>query len=217
MAKRLVAYFSASGTTKKTAELVAKAAGADLYEIKPETPYTREDLNWMDKKSRSSGFGNTVKELQPSAPGAQIIEGKLLNRAGRNALGTFAPEFAHFNDDVLFGENWNQQDIDVKTRSIITVVALMSQGITDSSLKFHLQYLTSRKRYGRRQKEICRMRMMRCARMQSQWYSRSELPTMHLHSILSGTSIMPRAVVDRSSSAWPDADIIRRKARRLLR
>ena len=53
-------------------------------------------------------------------------------------LGEFAPEFAHFNDDVLFGENWNNQDIDVKTRSIITVVALMAQGITDSSLKFHL-------------------------------------------------------------------------------
>ena len=53
--------------------------------------------------------------------------------AGRNALGEFAPEFAHFNDDVLFGENWNNQDIDVKTRSIITVVALMASGITDSS------------------------------------------------------------------------------------
>ena len=53
-------------------------------------------------------------------------------------LGEFAPQFAHFNDDVLFGENWNNQDIDVKTRSIITVVALMAQGITDSSLKFHL-------------------------------------------------------------------------------
>lgn len=38
-----------------------------------------------------------------------------------------------FNDDVLFGENWNNQDIDVKTRSIITVVALMASGITDSS------------------------------------------------------------------------------------
>ena len=54
MAKRLVAYFSASGVTKKTAEQVAKAAGADLYEIKPKTPYTKADLNWMDKKSRSS-------------------------------------------------------------------------------------------------------------------------------------------------------------------
>ena len=65
--------------------------------------------------------------------------GKIVQTAGRNALGEFAPEFAHFNDDVLFGENWNNQDIDVKTRSIITVVALMASGITDSSLKFHLE------------------------------------------------------------------------------
>ena len=51
---------------------------------------------------------------------------KIVQTAGKNALGEFAPEFAHFNDDVLFGENWNNQDIDVKTRSIITVVALMA-------------------------------------------------------------------------------------------
>lgn len=59
--------------------------------------------------------------------------------AGRDQLGKFAPDFAHFNDDILFGENWNNTDIDVKTRCIITVVALMSQGITDSSLVYHLQ------------------------------------------------------------------------------
>lgn len=64
---------------------------------------------------------------------------KIVQTAGRDALGAFAPEFAHFNDDVLFGENWNNEDIDLKTRSIITVVALMSSGITDSSLIFHLQ------------------------------------------------------------------------------
>ena len=63
----------------------------------------------------------------------------IVQTAGRNALGEFAPEFAHFNDDVLFGENWNNQDIDVKTRCIITVVALMASGITDSSLVYHLQ------------------------------------------------------------------------------
>lgn len=142
MAKKLVAYFSASGTTKKTAELLAEAAGADLYEITPKVAYTKTDLNWMDKKSRSSvemndkkfrpeiedkdaniaeydeiilgfpiwwyvaptivntflekfdfsgkkvvlfatsggsGFGNTVKELQPSAPNTEIVEGKILN------------------------------------------------------------------------------------------------------------------------------------------
>ena len=76
---------------------------------------------------------------------------KITQIAGRNALGTFAPEFAHFNDDVLFGENWNNEDIDLKTRSIITVVALMAQGITDSSLKFHLQ---NAKDHGVTQKEI---------------------------------------------------------------
>lgn len=64
---------------------------------------------------------------------------KIVQTAGRDNLGNFAPEFAHFNDDVLFGENWNNKDIDLKTRSIITVVALMSQGITDNSLKYHLQ------------------------------------------------------------------------------
>ncbi len=58
--------------------------------------------------------------------------------AGRDALGKFAPEFAHFNDDVLFGENWNIPDIDLKTRSLITAVAFMAQGITDSSLSYHI-------------------------------------------------------------------------------
>ncbi len=63
---------------------------------------------------------------------------KITQTAGRDSLGKFAPDFAHFNDDILFGENWNNTDIDVKTRCIITVVSLMSQGITDSSLKYHL-------------------------------------------------------------------------------
>ena len=63
---------------------------------------------------------------------------KIVQTAGRQALGDFAPEFAHFNDDVLFGENWNNEDIDLKTRSLITVVALMAQGLTDNSLKFYI-------------------------------------------------------------------------------
>lgn len=54
MSKKLVAYFSASGTTKKAAEHLAKAAGADLFEIKPAVPYSRADLDWTNKKSRSS-------------------------------------------------------------------------------------------------------------------------------------------------------------------
>lgn len=144
MAKTLVAYFSASGVTKKAAEKLASAAKSDIYEIRSAVPYTKADLNWMDKKSRSSvemgdksfrpeivkndlelaqydtvllgfpiwwyvaptiintflesydftgkkivlfatsggsGFGNTANELKASAPGAEIAEGKLLNRA----------------------------------------------------------------------------------------------------------------------------------------
>jgi 4-carboxymuconolactone decarboxylase len=76
---------------------------------------------------------------------------KITQTAGRKALGTFAPEFAHFNDDVLFGENWNNPDLDLKTRSLITVVALMAQGITDSSLKYHIQ---NAKDHGVTQKEM---------------------------------------------------------------
>ena len=142
MSKKLVAFFSASGTTKKVAQMIADAGNYDLYEITPKVAYTKADLNWMDKKSRSSvemndkkfrpeiedkdaniaeydeiilgfpiwwyvaptivntflekfdfsgkkvvlfatsggsGFGNTVKELQPSAPNTEIVEGKILN------------------------------------------------------------------------------------------------------------------------------------------
>lgn len=76
---------------------------------------------------------------------------RVVQTAGRNALGEFAPEFAHYNDDVLFGENWNNGDIDLKIRSMITVVALMASGITDSSLKYHLE---NAKQHGVTQKEI---------------------------------------------------------------
>ena len=142
MSKKLVAFFSASGKTAKVAEKLAVAIGADIYEIKPKIRYTRADLNWMNKKSRSSvemndksfrpeiitgdldvsaydtvylgfpiwwyvaptvintflevydftgkkivlfatsgssDFGNTAAELQPSAPGADISEAKVLS------------------------------------------------------------------------------------------------------------------------------------------
>ena len=59
--------------------------------------------------------------------------------AGHDALGEFAPKFAQLNDDVLFGEVWSREDkLSRRDRSLITVTALMSMGITDSSLKFHL-------------------------------------------------------------------------------
>ena len=59
--------------------------------------------------------------------------------AGHDALGEFAPEFAHLNDDVLFGEVWSREDkLPLKLRSIVTVSALIGKGTTDSSLKYHL-------------------------------------------------------------------------------
>lgn len=60
--KSLVVYFSCSGVTKKTAELLSDVTGADLFEIRPEVPYTKADLDWMDKKSRS-----TVEMNDPSS------------------------------------------------------------------------------------------------------------------------------------------------------
>ena len=54
MSKKLVAYFSASGITAKVADMLADTVGADIHEIQPKVPYTKADLNWMDKNSRSS-------------------------------------------------------------------------------------------------------------------------------------------------------------------
>ena len=65
---------------------------------------------------------------------------KIRQTAGREQLGEFAPEFAHLNDDILFGEVWSRNDLlSLRDRSIVTVVALMSQGLTDSSFKYHLE------------------------------------------------------------------------------
>ena len=63
---------------------------------------------------------------------------KIKQTAGRDALGAFAPKFAELNDDVLFGEVWSREELPLKTRSIITVSALVSKGMLDSSFKYHL-------------------------------------------------------------------------------
>ena len=82
---------------------------------------------------------NACLAVQVSKINKGVNMKKITQTAGRTQLGDFAPEFAHYNDDILFGENWNNQDIDLKTRSIITVVSLMSMGIVDNSLVYHLQ------------------------------------------------------------------------------
>ena len=76
---------------------------------------------------------------------------KIVQTAGRDALGIFAPEFAHYNDDILFGENWNNQDIDVKTRCMLTVTAIMAQGLVGDALKHHIM---NAKNNGVTQKEM---------------------------------------------------------------
>ena len=71
MSKKLVAYFSASGVTAKVAQMLADAVGGDIHEIRPKTPYTKADLNCMDKKSRSSTEMNN-KTIRPEIAESNI-------------------------------------------------------------------------------------------------------------------------------------------------
>ncbi len=65
---------------------------------------------------------------------------KVVQTAGRDALGTFAPDFARYNDDILFGEVWSRNDkLSLHDRSIVTVSGLIGSGVIDSSLKYHIQ------------------------------------------------------------------------------
>ena len=73
-------------------------------------------------------------------PSSIMAQKKIIQTAGHDQLGEFAPEFARVNDDILFGEVWSRNDLlSLRDRSLITVTALISQGITDSSLTHHLQ------------------------------------------------------------------------------
>ena len=69
-----------------------------------------------------------------------MAQEKIKQTAGRDQLGDFAPKFAELNDDVLFGEIWSRTDkLSLRDRSLVTITSLISQGITDNSLTFHLQ------------------------------------------------------------------------------
>lgn len=69
-----------------------------------------------------------------------MAQKKIVQTAGREQLGEFAPEFARLNDDILFGEVWSRNDLlSLRDRSLVTITSLISQGITDNSLLFHLQ------------------------------------------------------------------------------
>lgn len=76
---------------------------------------------------------------QQNENGTQKKAVKVVQTAGRDQLGEFAPDFARYNDDVLFGEVWSKNDVlSLHDRSIVTVSALVAQGLTDSSLKYHI-------------------------------------------------------------------------------
>ena len=69
-----------------------------------------------------------------------MAQQKIVQTAGRDQLGEFAPEFARLNDDILFGEVWSRNDLlSLRDRSLVTITSLISQGITDTSLTYHLQ------------------------------------------------------------------------------
>ena len=82
MRKTLVAYFSASGVTAGVAKKLAEICGGDLYEIKPEVPYTSADLNWMDKKSRSTLEMNAKTSRPAMAGSVKWLSGRLLPADG---------------------------------------------------------------------------------------------------------------------------------------
>lgn len=93
-----------------------------------------------------------------------MAQEKIKQTAGRDQLGDFAPKFAELNDDVLFGEIWSRTDkLSLRDRSLVTITSLISQGITDNSLTFHLQSAKnngiSRRRYRNHHtyRFLCRM------------------------------------------------------------
>ena len=85
----------------------------------------------------STVFSITVQAQEMNQPRKAV---KVVQTAGRNALGDFAPDFARYNDDILFGEVWSKNDVlPLRERSIVTVSALISSGVIDSSLKYHIE------------------------------------------------------------------------------
>lgn len=77
-----------------------------------------------------------------------MAQKKIKQTAGRDQLGTFAPKFAELNDDILFGEVWSRtEQLSLRDRSLVTITSLISQGITDSSLTFHLQSAKKQRYY----------------------------------------------------------------------
>ena len=85
----------------------------------------------------ASGIGLRTGEVLAMEQKKEPV--KVVQTAGRDQLGTFAPDFARYNDDILFGEVWSANDkLSLHDRSLVTVTALIAQGLTDSSLQYHM-------------------------------------------------------------------------------
>ena len=83
---------------------------------------------------------NMMPVMAANQEGEKVMAKKIVQTAGRDVLGEFAPDFARYNDDILFGEVWSRNDIlSLHDRSLITISALVASGIIDSSLKYHIQ------------------------------------------------------------------------------
>lgn len=84
--------------------------------------------------------GTSMVDMEVAEMAGEKKAVKVVQTAGRDALGDFAPDFARYNDDILFGEVWSKNDVlSLHDRSIVTVSALIASGVTDSSLKYHIQ------------------------------------------------------------------------------
>lgn len=87
-----------------------------------------------------AGSVMTGEAAEMAEQGTKKEAQKIVQTAGRDRLGDFAPDFARYNDDILFGEVWSRNDVlSLHDRSIVTVSALIASGITDSSLKYHIE------------------------------------------------------------------------------
>lgn len=110
-------------------------ASAHFQKYKQGTLHMVKNLQFLDQTelNPSNKVVNYIKTQNNMAQ-------KIIQTAGRQQLGDFAPEFAHLNDDILFGEVWSRNDLlSLRDRSLVTITSLISQGITDNSLTYHLQ------------------------------------------------------------------------------
>lgn len=167
MSKKLVAFFSASGTTKKVAQMIAEEAKADLFEIEPKVPYTKPDLDWMNKKSRSSVEMSDKKyrpaimkkEMDMSSYDEILLGFPIWWYVAPTIINTFLETYDFSGKKIVLfatsgGSGFGNTVKELQSSAsdaIITVVALMASGITDSSLRYHLQ---NAKNHGVTQKEI---------------------------------------------------------------